>query len=73
MKMNMKNLETQMEKEITQIGNDPKLSKEQTESKYNEFEKSITNYSAMIPKAENLERELELLDGKDTKDDDFIG
>ena len=27
----------------------------------------------MIPKAENLERELELLDGKDTKDDDFIG
>ena len=26
----------------------------------------------MIPKAENLERELELLDGKDTKDDDFI-
>ena len=27
----------------------------------------------MIPRAENLERELELLDGKDTKDDDFIG
>ena len=26
-----------------------------------------------ISKAENLERELELLDGKDTKDDDFIG
>ena len=27
----------------------------------------------MIPKTENLERDLELLDGKDSKDDDFIG
>ena len=27
----------------------------------------------MIPKAENLERDLELLDGKDTQDDDFVG
>ena len=35
--MNMKNLESQMEKEITQIGKDDKLSLVQTESKYKEF------------------------------------
>ena len=71
--MNMKNLEAQMEKEITQIGKDEKLSTAATEAKYKEFEKNVGKYSEMIPKAENLERELELLDGKDTKDDDFIG
>ena len=71
--MNMKNLEAQMEKEITQIGKDEKLSTAATEGKYKEFEKNVGKYSEMIPKAENLERELELLDGKDTKDDDFIG
>ena len=50
------------------------MTNDQVQQKYKQFEQNINKLkNEMIPKAENLERDLELLDGKDTQDDDFVG
>lgn len=69
----MKNLRTDLEKQIMDVGKDPKMTSKLAEEKYKAYEENMKKYSDEIPKIEQLERDLELLENKDSHDDEFIG
>ena len=62
-----------MEKEITEVGKNAKLTAKEQEEKYKNYENNMVKYSDEIPKIEQLERDLELLESKESHDDEFIG